>query len=153
MVIFFAQSNLNKNILICICFINQFLNSFILNKKQPAYIRVLENSDMDIFRKNFGATFRRIRKSKNLTQDEVAERAGLSISYISDVERGVANPKLDTIEALAKGVDVGVQELFNLAARMVTPDDVRQRIADSLATYDDKTIEAIYQRILNIVSK
>ena len=108
---------------------------------------------MNIFRKNFGATFRRIRKSKNLHQEEVAERAGLSISYISDVERGVANPKLDTIEALAKGVDVGAQELFNFTARMLTPDDVRQRIADSLASYDDKTIEAIYQKILNIVSK
>jgi len=112
----------------------------------------LESIGMNTFRKNFGAALRQIRKRKNLNQDVVAERAGLSVP-ISDIERGVANPKLDTIAALAKGVDVDVQELFNFATRTLTPDEVRQRIADSLATYDDKTIETIYYKILNIVAK
>ncbi len=107
---------------------------------------------MSTFRQDFGTTLRQIRKSKNLNQDAVAERAGLSTSYISDVERGLANPKLDTIEALAKGVDVSAKELFNFPARTVTPQDIRKRIIESLDGYSDESIEELYHKILNVVS-
>lgn len=106
---------------------------------------------MSAFRQDFGTTFRQIRKSKKLSQSEVAERAGLSISYISDVERGVANPKLDTIEALAKAIDVSAGELFNFNARTVGPQQIRERIAASINTCDDATIEKIYQKLINII--
>ena len=107
---------------------------------------------MSTFREDFGATIRQIRKSKNLKQDKVAEKSGLTTSYISDIERGVANPKLDTIEALAMGLGVSAQELFNFTARTATPKEIRERIAEALSSYDDKALEAIYQKLLNIVS-
>lgn len=108
---------------------------------------------MSTFRQNFGATFRAIRKSKKLNQDMVAEKSGLSVSYISDVERGAANPKLDTIDALAKGVGVTAADLFCFDARVITPKEAKGRILESVLNADEHSIMLFYQTLLNISAK
>jgi CheY-like chemotaxis protein len=45
----------------------------------------------------------------------LAERAGLHRTYISDVERGVRNPSLESIEKLAAALDLSVSHLFHRA--------------------------------------
>lgn len=107
---------------------------------------------MTTFRQKFGCTFRQIRKSKNLNQEDVAEKAGLSTPYISDVERGVANPKLDTIEALAKGLGVNVIELFEFDNRSLAASEIKKLFYAFLAETDDAHIERIYQNLLNVFS-
>jgi transcriptional regulator with XRE-family HTH domain len=43
-----------------------------------------------------------LRRKQNLTQTALAKKTGLSVSYISMLERGQRSPPLDTIEVLAK---------------------------------------------------
>ena len=106
---------------------------------------------MRTFRQDFGAVFRTIRKSKGLNQDEVAERAGLSTSYISAVERGVANPKLDTVESLAKGIGVDPQVLFRFSATSDNFTDVKKRLISALEQCDNESFEILYKKIINII--
>ena len=42
---------------------------------------------------------------------EVAEQSGLSLPYISNLERGRCNPTLDALRALAKALDVPLSSL------------------------------------------
>ena len=105
------------------------------------------------FRQNFGTTFRKIRKSKGLNQDQVAERAGLSTSYISDVERGSANPKLDTIEALAKGIGVDAIVLFDFEKRVFTSGEIKSRLIDFIGNESEENIDTLYHKMMNIFSK
>jgi transcriptional regulator with XRE-family HTH domain len=53
----------------------------------------------------FAANMRRIRKAVALTQEQVAERAGLHPNYISSVERGERNISLRNIERIARALD------------------------------------------------
>ncbi len=46
------------------------------------------------------------RKSRNLTQKELAERTGIDQSDISNIETGNANPALSTLKRLADGMDM-----------------------------------------------
>ena len=54
----------------------------------------------------FGAALRRRRVDCGLTQDAVAEAAGVTTQYVSMLERGVNQPSLHTIVTLASGLGV-----------------------------------------------
>lgn len=59
------------------------------------------------------ANIRRIRVDRGLTQDEVADRAGLQPASYSRVERGESpDVKLSTLAKIAAGLDVGVLDLL-----------------------------------------
>lgn len=48
-----------------------------------------------------GLRIREIRTNKNLTQEELAELADISVTHISALERGVKNANLSTFVAIA----------------------------------------------------
>lgn len=66
---------------------------------------------MDV-REQFGRILRDARTSKGLTQEELAFRAGMSVPYLSDIERGRSSPSLTMIVDLARGLGIGLAELF-----------------------------------------
>ena len=61
----------------------------------------------------FGQRIRYLRRRLGLTQEEVAYRASIHMTYLSGVERGVRNPSLKIIRAIANALEVRVGELFD----------------------------------------
>jgi transcriptional regulator with XRE-family HTH domain len=57
-----------------------------------------------LHRRRFAETLREARVNAEISQEELAERAGLHRTYISQLERGLKSPSLDVIVALAKGL-------------------------------------------------
>jgi transcriptional regulator with XRE-family HTH domain len=53
-----------------------------------------------------GRNVLRIRLEKDLTQEQLAERSGLSQQYLSDLERGKRNPTIVTLFELAQALAV-----------------------------------------------
>ncbi|BFH71608.1 MAG: helix-turn-helix transcriptional regulator [Paenibacillus dendritiformis] len=64
--------------------------------------------------KLIGERLRYLRKRNNLTQEELAEKAGLNSSYIGSVERGDRNISIETLEKLIHGLNVTPAEMFQL---------------------------------------
>ncbi len=60
----------------------------------------------------FASNMKRIRLEKNLTQEAVAEGAGLHPNYVSSVERGQRNISINNIERIACALGVGMPELL-----------------------------------------
>jgi transcriptional regulator with XRE-family HTH domain len=60
-------------------------------------------------RKLVGRNAARLRKERGLTQEQLAERSGLSQQYLSGLEQGRRNPTIVTIHELA--VALGVSHL------------------------------------------
>lgn len=54
----------------------------------------------------FGETVRRLRKERNLSQEALAERAGMNADFVGFIERGENVPTLTTILQLARGLNV-----------------------------------------------
>ena len=63
-------------------------------------------------RARFGAALREWRLRQEFTQEQLAERAGLSYKFIGEIERGQANPTLDTIESLADALGMAIPDLL-----------------------------------------
>lgn len=63
-------------------------------------------------RLRLGERVRVYRKLSRLTQEKLAEKAGLAPTYISDVERGRENISVDALARIAKAMGVGLADLF-----------------------------------------
>ena len=63
----------------------------------------------------FGALLRSMRAAADLTQEQLAERSGVSVRAISDLEREVkTRPQRATVDLLAEGLDLGAKERAEL---------------------------------------
>lgn len=59
-----------------------------------------------------GRNLRRHRRSAGLTQEELAYRASLDRTYLSDIERGIRNPTLLMMHDLATALGLSVIDLL-----------------------------------------
>jgi transcriptional regulator with XRE-family HTH domain len=60
----------------------------------------------------FGAVVRKLREARGMTQEQLAERAEVSATYVGFVERGDNVPTLTIILHLASALDVRASELL-----------------------------------------
>ncbi len=51
-------------------------------------------------------------RSARMTQEALSERARISVSFLSMIERGERSPHLETLAAIAEGLEVSVADLF-----------------------------------------
>lgn len=65
------------------------------------------------FKKAFGEKLKRLRKNKNLTQEQLAEMIDISPKNLSKIEVGSSFVKADTLEKILKALDVTTEELFS----------------------------------------
>jgi transcriptional regulator with XRE-family HTH domain len=63
--------------------------------------------------KKFGAVIRRMRNERELSQEALAERAGIAADYLGFVERGQNVPTLTVILKIARALKVSPAELFH----------------------------------------
>ncbi len=66
-------------------------------------------------RERFGFAVKARREELGLTQEDLAEKAGIHRTYLSDVERGTRNLSLLNIERLAAALELTLSDLFRLA--------------------------------------
>ncbi len=59
-------------------------------------------------RAKLGNLIRKCRKKRMLTLKELCDKAGLSVGYLSQVERGNATPSLGTLAQIARALDLGL---------------------------------------------
>lgn len=66
---------------------------------------------MDLLAK-FAGNVRKLRAKKKLSQKALADRVGISVSYVSMLERGQRSPPLETVEKMARALGVSPASLL-----------------------------------------
>jgi transcriptional regulator with XRE-family HTH domain len=88
-------------------------------------------------KERIGLRIKSLRRGRGLTQDQVAERTGLSLNYLSRIERGLENPTLDTFLAFASALKVEPLDLFTIDSEESDPRRLRQILARLVADVRD----------------
>ena len=65
-------------------------------------------------RERFGFAVKVRREELDLTQEDLADKAGIHRTYLSDIERGSRNVSLINIERVAAALALSMSELFRL---------------------------------------
>ena len=83
-----------------------------------------------------GNAIKSTRSALGISQEELAARAGLHRTYVSDVERGTRNPSLQSVEKLAAALELSLPMLFEK-----TKDYRSQQVEILLVEDDPKDVE------------
>jgi transcriptional regulator with XRE-family HTH domain len=70
--------------------------------------------------KNIAMNLKRIRKSKNMSLDMMAEQTGVSKSMLGQIERGESNPTVTTIGKIVEGIRISFEELIQTPVEQVS---------------------------------
>jgi CheY-like chemotaxis protein len=76
-------------------------------------------------KKPFGAAVKNWRGRLQISQEELAGRAGLHRTYVCDVERGARNLSLESIEKLARALEISTATLFSYESSPGQPGTTR----------------------------
>lgn len=80
-------------------------------------------------RVSFGRHLRQIRRERDLSQEQFSELVGISVDFLSLIERGINAPSFETIEQIAGNLKISVKELFDISgAPNITPQTRRRKL-------------------------
>ncbi len=82
---------------------------------------------MDYLSHNVALNLKRIRQSKGMSLDQVAEQTGVSKSMLAQIEKGTANPSLGVLGKIISGLRIEFQQLIETPRMdfcLVTPEDM-----------------------------
>jgi transcriptional regulator with XRE-family HTH domain len=65
----------------------------------------------DQHRPALGKAIRQLREERGMTQEALAQAAGVTVGHLSTIERGHSNPTWATVKAIAAALDVSMVEL------------------------------------------
>lgn len=82
---------------------------------------------------NIGNAIQLARTRRKLSQAKLAERVGLSVSYLSLLERSRRDPPLSTLQRIAAGLHVPLEILFFLGAESNELSGINKELAGQLA--------------------
>lgn len=97
----------------------------------------------------FGKRVKEIRKSKGITQEQLAELVSIEPPNISKIECGMHFPQPEKIEKIANALNVDIKDLFEFE-HFKTKQELIHYIITSLNEFELKTVELVYKFVYDI---
>ncbi len=107
---------------------------------------------------NIGTTIREFRLQKNMSQGDIEKRTGLLRCYLSRVENGHTVPSLDTLQKIARALDLQLSQFFaeelvskEMSGLNLNEDEIRfltqvQRYSAQLSESDRRLLLAMVRK-------
>lgn len=103
--------------------------------------------------KVFGKRVRTLRRAKDMTQEQLAERAGLSLQSVGEIERGRGNPTLVNIERLSAALGEDLTTLFDLGDVKLSKEQAQQELLELLNRATEEQVRAILTMVRVLILK
>lgn len=99
---------------------------------------------MDKIRKLLGKRIQEIRTGKNITQEKLAELAGIDPRSLSSIECGHAFPSR-CLSNISDALNTGLPDLFDFDHHAFTPDEMREYIKNSIYQLPDDKLTVLFR--------
>lgn len=90
------------------------------NKREPKYERLYVIADMlsvsvsDLMNIDTGKQIKEARIKAKLTQEKLAQKAGISVFTLQKYESGDRNPKIESLQKIANALGISITQLKNM---------------------------------------
>lgn len=69
---------------------------------------------------DIGSKINQLRTEKSMTLKDLAEKCGLSVAFLSQIERGLSSPAIISLNSIADSLDVDLSYFFNLPKKAIS---------------------------------
>ena len=97
-----------------------------------------------MIKQRFAKNLKKLRKSRKLTQEKLAELVGVDFRYISFLENAKSFPSCDLIEKLAAALNIDSSEFFKFDDNS-SRNELESKIIESIKLLDDKNLKLLYE--------
>ena len=99
--------------------------------------------------KSVGARIRTVRLTKKLTQEQLAEAAGVGVTHISHIETGNCIPSLQVMIDIINALDCSADELLCMEIRQARP-LLDSWLSELVADCDDTEVKLITDMVVSL---
>jgi transcriptional regulator with XRE-family HTH domain len=94
-----------------------------------------------------------LREAKKLSQGDIEKRTGLLRCYISRVENGHTVPSVDTLEKMARALEVPMYRLFTAEAKIEKPNVSFSKAEPARSTKQDSKLGPFVKALSRLTDK
>jgi transcriptional regulator with XRE-family HTH domain len=109
----------------------------------PLVLSYSRGMNMSELRTSLGKRIQAFRRDLRLTQEQLAEKAGLSVKHLGEIERGRGNPTLSSLENLAVALNISVVQMFGYESEKLSPGRIRSEIRLMIQNASDEKCTTI----------
>lgn len=95
-----------------------------------------------MLKEQFAKNLKTIRKSRKLTQEQLAEIVNVDFRYISFLENAKSFPSCDLIEKLSKALNVNYTDLFMNEENM-SREQIKKQLIETIELLDNKNLNIL----------
>ncbi len=99
--------------------------------------------------KSIGARIRTVRLAKKMTQEQLAEAAGVGVTHISHIETGNSIPSLQVMIDIINALDCSADELLCMEIRQARP-LLDSWLSELVADCDDTEVKLITDMVVSL---
>lgn len=101
-----------------------------------------------VFLQTLGKRIATIRKQKRMSQEDFAEISSKMINTVSNIERGLTDPRISTLFSFAKALNVSIKDLLSdITVGNKFHSKTFESIVNLLEVQDEKTLKTILKQI------
>ena len=100
-----------------------------------------------------GDKLKELREAKKLSQGDVEKRTGLLRCYISRVENGHTIPSVETLEKMARALEVPMYGLFTDEAKIEKPDSAFSKVESARNTKQEAKLRPFVKALSRLTDK
>jgi len=106
---------------------------------------------MKTLKELLGSRIKEIRKLKRLSQEQLSERVGIDPKHLSRIEVGRGFPSLDTLDNLAKALNVELKDFFEFAHKTTSPRELKEILNNLLKEVDEERLRLLIKVVRAVV--
>lgn len=95
-----------------------------------------------MLKEQFAKNLKTIRKSRKLTQEQLAEIVNVDFRYISFLENAKSFPSCDLIEKLSKALNVNYTDLF-MNEENISREQIKKQLIETIELLDNKNLNIL----------
>jgi len=99
-----------------------------------------------------GRRIREFRHQAGLSQEALAFNSGIHVSFLSEIERGLKKPSIESLEKLLSALDIGFQEFFDIGVRTLKDRTALEKLILELRGRSDQEVELIHNIAKHILA-